>query len=153
MLWDSTFLFSHLTNKPWCLLAADTHLHTAQWHKRMHGRGDAPPPLRTCACCHPFLCHTRSQARFSSTVPLRLATHNYPTETQRASKSVEFDWTQLRILVNELPHVGRLHSVGPYVGMNMHVNLSHRQQAASKMPKVSSVRSEVLALCWAFGGM
>lgn len=89
---------------------------------------------------------------FSSAVPLRRATHNYPTETQLTGKSAEFDRTQLRILGNELPHVGWLHSGGPYVGMNMHVNLSHRQQAAARMPKVSSVRSEALALCWALGG-
>lgn len=153
MLRDSAFLSSHLTNKPWCALTADTHLHTSQRHKWMHGHGDAPPPLHTPTCCHRSYGTHGHKHVFPVQVTLRRATHNYPTETQLTGKSAEFDRTQLRILGNELPRVGWLHSGGPYVGMNMHVNLSHSQQAASRMPKVSSVRSEVLALCWAFGGM
>lgn len=50
-------------------------------------------------------------------------------------KSSGFNWTQLRTPSNEVPHVlyslqkvDRLHSDGPYVGMNMHGNLSYRQQ-------------------------
>lgn len=145
MLRDSTFLFSHLTNKtvPW-----HTHPHSPQRHKRMH----APPPLYTTRLLPPSPPHVGLH-RFPSAVPLDLTAHNYPTKTQDAGKSSEYDWTQQRILGNELPHVGRLYSGGPYVGMNMHVNLSHRKWTPSKMPKVSSVRSEVLAPCWAFGGM
>lgn len=136
---------------PACSRHTPTHCSMTQTDARTRGRTTPTPHVRLLP---PVLMpHVVTSTFFSSAVPLRLATHNYPAETQRASKSAEFDRTQLRILVNELPHVGRLHSVGPYVGMNMHVNLSHRQQAASKMPKVSSVRSEVLALCWAFGGM
>lgn len=141
MLRDSTFLFSHLTNKT-VSACHDTHPHSPQIHKRMH----APPPLYTPRLLPPSSSHA-GMHRFPSAVPLDLTAHNYPTKTQDADKSSEFDRTQQRIPGNELPPVGR-----PYAAMNMHVNLSRRKQASSKMPKVSSVRSEVLALCRAFGG-
>lgn len=123
-----------------------THRSLTQTDAGTHHPHRARPPAATVLMPHTGI------STFPSAVPLRRATHNYPTETQLTGKSAEFDRTQLRILGNELPHVGWLHLGGPYVGMNMHVNLSHRQQAASRMPKVSSVRSEALALCWALGG-
>lgn len=147
MLRDSTFLFSHLTNKTESA-CHDTHPHSPQIHKRMH----APPPFYTLCLLPPPPSSHAGMHRFPGAVPLDLTAHNYPTKTQDADKSSEFDRTQQRILGNELPRVGRLHFCGPYAAMNMHVNLSHRKQAPSKMPKVRSVRSEVLALCRAFEG-
>lgn len=146
-----TPLFSFLTSQTRLWACAMTHnRHTPTQPSKTQADACTTPTVHT-RLLPPSSPHT-GMHRFSSTVPLGLTTHNYPTKTQDTGKSSEFDWTQLRILGNELPHVGRLHSGGPYVGMNMHVNLSHRKQAPSKMPKVSGARSEVLALCWAFGG-
>lgn len=146
-----TPLFSFLTSQTRLWVCATTH----NWHtptQPSKTQADArTTPTVDARLLPPLLPHTDAH-RFSSTVPLGLTTHNYPTKTQHEGKSLEFDRTQLRILGNELPHVGWLYSGGPYVGMNMHVNLSHRKRAPSKMPKVSSLRSEVL-YCWAFGGM
>lgn len=148
MLRDSTFLFSHPTNKA---VSVCHNRRTPTQPSKTQADASTTPTAHT-RLLPPSSPHTGTH-RFPSAFPLGFTTHNYPTKTQETSKSSEFDRTRLRILGNELLHVGRLHFGGPYVGMNMHVNLSHRKRAPSKMPKVSRVRSKVLALCWAFGGM
>lgn len=137
-------LFSpHKQEKP-VSVCHNTHKHTtthcsktqalAHMYHPLHLHAHFPLPPQTHTPIPPF--STRSHS------PLQLTTkHTWvappPIHTYtHTGKSLGLDWTQLRTPSNEQPcalqsmqQVDRLHSGGPYVGMNMHGNLSYRQQA------------------------